>query len=251
MGSNRILEKLAAQMDQRQGARSDLFLADWQRLNKSAAKILLGYAKHLGRPSSEDLHKFMHREFGAELVPQMLSARIYPEEAGITIVVERNTPTRKFDDTGEMIKLGATMYQDPNFGGIWESKQHDDGTRFLARLVDDDIEEILKERRARMQIKYAGISLGSLKTAGRATLGVGDKVKFYSDGRIYHGTVAQLKGDLCVIAGDDGQHETTCDSIIEVTQKNQAAVEAEEDKLKDYFQRAYGFEDYAKDLVKK
>jgi hypothetical protein len=248
--SSKLLDRLKGKMNERVGHRGDLYLADWQQISKTAANVLIGYVRELGKPSSDDLHKFIIKNFDAKLVPQMRSARVYDNQGAITMVMEIYRPTRKESDTGAMIRLADTMFQD-DMGTVWEAKSHDDGTRYLARIQSDNIDELLAERKNRMQIKSAGVTFSRLRTAGRTSLNVGDRIKLYYEGRIKEGVVKALQGEMVTCECPDlGQLDINKDAVIEVTQKSPAAEAKEDEYLKQYYTKAYGFPDYAEQLVK-
>jgi hypothetical protein len=220
--------------------------------NANTAKVLLAYNQSFGQPSSEDVRQYCLKEFGGKALPNLATAVVYPDKAAIAVVVEAHVPTRKFSERTTMATIVAgTRYIDTTMNETWDVKEKN-GTKFLAKVCDENLDQIIGARRARMAVKASTITLTACcNSAGLNMLDVGDLVKVMIDSRVMSGAeVEAMNGNLVTVVTREGEtHEIPREAVLQVQQLSPAKQAAKARSEQEYFSRAYGDPEFAEQLV--
>lgn len=250
MDAMRIQAKLAERLNSKLGYRGDLYLADYQTINANVAKVILGFSSHLGNPSGDDVRSFFIKQFEGRVMPKMDTAKIHSAEGAVSVVAENHRVTRKFDDIKTLIPIVANVrYMDNVMNETWEVKKGADGQKYLARICADNISEILKERRNRMQVQSTNLSIASILSSGHNMLEVGAIIKAMVDNQVVTAEVTQMNAGDIRIKADSGAYNITKEAVLEVLQASPKSAENDNHKLDAYFNRMFGNKDYADKLV--
>ena len=245
---NSMLDRLQSRLAEQIGHRGDLYIADHKTINAEAAKMLLGYENDIGNITSDDVARFIYSSFGGKLVPVMGTARVHNEGA-ISLFVRKAGERRAYREIESMTKIGSTRAI-CKLGEVWDVREGTDGEKYLSRLVKDDIEELLRERRARMQIKSAHVRFDTLRTAGIVELWAGDRVRVYQDSMLHKGEVVSVKPDTVAIRAESGiLLEIPREAVMDVIDRGEAYEAHMKEYSQSYFERAFGDREYARRLT--
>lgn len=203
MSHRNVGARISAKYQQKLGKshlnRLDLTLADHKMLDKdnTTARILVAYNPLHGEPSKSDIQRFVWSTFEAKVNPILTTARIHTSKNVVDLVVEPVRRTLAYAESKKMASvIPGKKYVDSD-KGIWEVRSSEDGqTKFLVRKSEDNIDELLAERR-----KYvnAGAHLPTFrsleKSAGYVNAQEGDTVEFYQGTTPMQGKVVSLGKD--------------------------------------------------------
>lgn len=240
----KIFERYQERLSKIQG-RTDLYLADWKRLNKTSAHVLFGYNKACGLLKSQDLIKYALASFNGKLELDEKTFKIYPEGA-VSCLATIKREAKAMDSKG-MRCVAETMYIDEKLKDIWEVQSNEEG-KFLARVEKEDISNILAERKKRMFTK-ADINF---KVIASGTYGaeVGDCVEFYFGGKSHKGLIKSLEDSQYKIKSDAGQEFCVDkEAILKIVEVNKKTKEEIKKELQGYYSKLYGNE-LGKEIVK-
>lgn len=252
---NRVHAKLQQKIGESVGHRVDLVQADLRKIDRETAHFMLAYDQHT--PTTDDISEFFVRQYNAKIIPELATARVYPEHKVVTVVASILNLTRDYSDRTKMTPVIAECtYLDSAMGEIWEVKEAGE-QKVLARRVKDDIKAIVQARRNLMIDPKVNKSFASLDiNSGILSLSMiedGDVVKAYANGKLQEDLTVQkvsenhiecLAADLLTIVN------LPKGSVIEVKKKNSAADKKQQKQVQDYFADAYGDKQFAKKLTK-
>lgn len=242
--ANRIASKYQMRMGKTSVARQDLNFTDYKVVDKRAgtARLLINFSNLRGDPTSEDVERFVWATFGQKLMPKMNTARIYDKQHAVEVLVERTRETAPLDEVKKR-KMAAVVpgksYSEK--GQIWEVRTAEDGTKFLVRKIEDDLEEILAER-SKWVNRAAGVArFATLKTGGYATVQVGDVVEFYSGTKLLQGKVNSIGKDNKVsITAGGTTFQIQKEAISRVVQHSEAYLNERKRMQKDFYTKFLG-----------
>lgn len=235
------------------GVRGDLSIADFQKFDRSTAHVLMEYEPSLGRPRGEDIERYFHKFFDSKVTPDMVTCSI--KTNSVSLIVHLNQPMRPIEDASDSKKMTAVvanmMYLDAELGDHWEVTQDQDGKKVLARIVREDIDQIIAAKRNRMFVtKTPSVSLASVSIA-KDLLAPGMTVRAYHKGKMVEAKIQErLKGGFRL---SDGSKEFVVagEQVMDLMQEAAEKGKKGGWSLEEYFAKAYGDKDYAKQLVKK
>jgi hypothetical protein len=238
-------------MASRVGHRVDLYLGDYRAINKTTAQTLIGYDDRFGVPTGNDISEFIVKSFSGQVVPQMATAKVHTEIEAVSIVAEIYRPTRRMEDKTAMVAVASTLYVDSDMGETWEV-MGDEETKYLARVMKDDIGAILKERRNRMTSQFTGkVCLANALSSGINQVESGALVRFYWNGSVLQGEVTQVQeAGIKINAEDGGTFTVPREAVTEVLRFSDKMESNLKEKLGAYFADAYGFEDYGQQIAR-
>ena len=247
----RMLARLRGKMASKVGHRVDLYLGDYRSINQTTAQTLIGYDDRFGVPTGNDISEFMVKSFSGQVVPQMATAKVHADIEAVSIVAEIYRPTRRMEDSATMVTVANTLYVDSDMGETWEV-MGDESTKYLARVMKDDIGAILQERRNRMTSQFSGkVCLANALSAGINQAEAGALVRFYWNGSILQGEVTQVQeSGIKINAEDGGSFTVPRESITEVLRFSDKMESNLKETLGDYFAEAYGFKDYGQQIAR-
>jgi hypothetical protein len=247
----RMLARLRGKMTSKVGHRADLYLGDYRTINQTTAQILIGYGDRFGIPTGNDLSEYMVKSFAGQVVPQMATAKVHADIEAVSLVAEIYRPTRRLEDSGSMTAIASTQYVDSDMGETWEV-MGDEETKYLARVMKDDIGAILQERRNRMTSQYSGkVCLANALSAGINQVEQGALVRFYWNSSVLQGEVTQVQEQgIKINAEDGGTFTVPREAVTEVLRWSSKTENNLKETLGDYFSDAYGFDDYGQQLAR-
>ncbi len=247
----RMLSRIREKMTSKVGHRVDLYLGDFRSINQITAQILLGYDDRFGVPTGNHISEFMVKSFEGKVVPQMATAKVHKDIEAVSVVAEIYRPTRRMEDSENMTCIASTLYVDSDMGETWEVIG-DETTKFLARIMKDDIGAILNERRKRMTSQFTGkVCLANALSAGINQVEDGALVRFYWNGKVLQGEVTQVQENGIKINADDGGAFTVPrEAVVEVLRWSDKTESNLKAQLGQYFSEAYGFKDYGQQIAR-
>lgn len=233
------------------GVRGDLDIADFQKLDAISAHLLIEFSPKIGKPSADDIERYLAKNFEGRIVPMMSTASIKP--TCVSIVAQLNIPTRQFEDSQDQTKMtpiiAGMMYLDNQLQDVWQV-QDQDGKKVLAKSAKENIEQIIATRRNRMFVtESSSVSLASVATA-RALLPMGSKVKAWHHGKMQTvELVAAVTGGFKVKDEAGKEFIVAKEGVVDLQQMADAGPN-EDAKLAKYYAEAYGDKKYSQLLVK-
>jgi hypothetical protein len=244
-----MLDKLRGKLAK--GARrADLCLSDFRLLDNTAANVLYGFDKAFGLPRAEDLQAALVRDFDGKVVPVITTARVYPDEGVVKVIASMNMPTRRFEDHVGMIAVASTMFIDQEMCETWSVVEGADGNKFLQRVTEESIGDILNERKRRMTVQASSsANFSNGVDAGVPNVGSGDKVKFYGDGQLQSGEVMEVTAQGVAIKGATGNFVVAPEAVLDLTEISAEKSADMSTRLYEYFRQIYG-DEYAAKLVR-
>jgi len=255
--SDGIFAKYAQKTAERGSHRADLHFADFRVLDDAtgAAEILVSYREAAGEPTRDQIKKFIANRIGKGIRVFDSSMQTHPglshrnERGGVAVVISQAREFRPYADSRGMRCLVANSLFLDTEGATWDVEAQEGEARRLVRSESESLLDILEQRQAEIGgHDRAGVTFRKAfaiqKNAGRATLSMGDVVKFYHAGKVYSGGVIEaLEGDKCRISHPKFEEPITCEMSCVLSVDSEAAEGERKKQLErsEYFQRAYGF----------
>lgn len=248
--SSRINARLAS-LDAK--TRSDIAILDFEGINggKDSGQVLLSYNKSAGALTTAQVEEFFLATYGNKVKPSLASIKIHHEGnytcASLVCNLLRNT--RPISDATEMTRLNPHTYIEASTDSVWDVVSDQDGRRFMIKQSDDNLGDLIEMKRERAM--RSAPKLANMKEA-LCHCEIGDTVKFYDNGIIGFGQIVQeSNGDKIVtIKTSTGTCKVDYRAIIDIIQRAPRTISEEKDILQDYFSRAYGDSDFAKELTR-
>jgi hypothetical protein len=147
--------------------------------------------------------------------------------------------TQPIDRALKMARLGPTQYMEPGTKAIWEVRDDGSGTKFLARVAKENLDELLAEKRA-LQRTAGAPAFSTLKEAGSLVLDLGDRVRFHWQGLTREGTVRRRDNQgRWVVESAAENYAVPENAISDVLIKDPGTVQDYHKRVIDYY-RDYG-----------
>jgi len=247
--SNRMLEKLAAKTAAAGlPARSDMYVADVQRIDNTKCRVMVGYNTQSGAtPTVAQLENFFEYAFGNKVVAQTSSAEAHIRESAISVMATLNVPTRAYSDINDMIRVSSNSFMDENTHNLWQVV--DTGSvKYLSRQSDEDVADIVEARKAKNGKREARFE--NVRTAAPMAL-AGDQVKFMSPQNVIMlGEVSSISEAKAVIKANGSSYSIDRHAILQIVERSGSNLKSEKSDLQDYFATAFGDAGFAKELTK-
>jgi hypothetical protein len=258
---NSTIEKRLGQALQQRTAsvrsgRFDLRLSDFKVSNsKREARVLVTYEKNLGTPTRKQLDEWVTASTHGRLILELESPRHYKDYGAIVAMVRSNELRRPLKHSQQMVKGAANQYMDKD-KSVWEVQQSSSGERFLVRVADDDMDEILKARQRyeRTASLHKRLRLADIKEAvSEMPLDVGDRISYMHRGILQRGEVTHVGEDGLIHVRKAAQDvlKVPRENVVDIFEKSPQAQKDRKQFLVDFFTRAYGDPEFAKTLVNK
>lgn len=257
MNNQRIVASLEQKLAQGVGHRVDLQLADARKVNKTTAHFMIAFAETA--PTSDEISEFFVRQFNAKITPYISTAKVYEKEKVVTVVASLLNVTRELKDVekkGMATVIKGSVYLDVPLQEVWEVQERQ-GQKVLVRKVKDDIMAIVQARRNAMMDSnfghktFAALAQGSNLLKYLALLEKGDHVKAYIDEKIVDAEVLAVNDQEVKIKYAGGLATVPRQAVVEISQRSAEKEKASQQLVEEYFSKAYGDPDYAKQLVRK
>jgi|MudIll2142460700_1097286.scaffolds.fasta_scaffold00049_6 ribosomal protein L27 len=224
--------------------RQDLVMCDKVALGEGQqARILVAYNALNGEPTAEQIKSFVWASFGGKVAPLIDTARLHKHDQCVDMLVELLRPTAALDESKKMTQvIKDASFVDPE-GKIWDVRTADDGTKYLARRSDDDLDAILAERMKFLNRTATLPKLHTLKEAGYATASPGDTVEFYRGTALARGKITAMGNDNTVTVDVGGTVvKIPRESIHRVVQHSEVFEREKRQSLQSYFSKYLGDE---------
>jgi hypothetical protein len=253
MNQKRMMAALEKKLSHTVGYRADLDITDANRINTTAAHFMLSYTGET-TPTTDDIASFFVRKFNTKITPLISTARVYTNEKLITIVGQMLNVNRDYADHRKMTPvITGAVYLDVPLQETWEVKEVE-GSKVLVRKVKDDIMAMVQARKSAMMDvssdrhrTFANLAKNSSPVLrALAMLNKGDTVKVYHNGVIYEDCVVlATSNDLVKFKKGDKSMEAPRQAVFEVTERAKDSKNSEDQKVVEYFEKAYGDPEYS------
>lgn len=214
--SSSIGNRLAASLAGKVGHRADLFLSDYEPINRKATKALIGYAENLGKPDTSEVESFVLKQFGGKVVADLTNARNKANFNVVECILKFPEQKRDYDDSkGMQTIVAGTRFMDTELGTIWETEADSDGNQFLVRNNKEDIGTIMMTRRKAMRSIANCVRFEQVRSeAGDLEFEKDDHVEaFYSNDQ-RQAIVASIGNDTAKLRLTDGKIITVAKTAI-------------------------------------
>jgi hypothetical protein len=250
---SRFEKKIAARTASTRSGRFDLRLSDYEVLSgKREARVLVAYAQELGVPKLQQLDEWVTSSFGGRLVLELETPRIYADARAVVALVRTNEVLRPEVHKSRMIVASPNRYMDHD-KSIWEVRKNDTGDRFLVRVADDDMDEILRVRQEneRTASLHHRLRLADVREAsGNPEVEVGDRISYMFRGILQKGEVTHVSDDqVHVKVAANDTRKVSKENVVDIFEKSPEAKKDQTSFLVKFFTEAYGDPDFAKQLV--
>lgn len=248
MNLDRMYTQLEEKMETQLGYRGDLYSADYRIVNGSIAKFLMGYNTSLGLPTLSDVASFVIKNFSGRIAPKLETARIYPDDGALSLIVGKVRPTRPYSDRTKMLAVAATLFMDEDLGDKWEVERNGDRV-FLTRIDQEDIGGILAQQMKNMQVQSSTLTFASLQDAKCvANAQAGDTVKFFKDNQVMEGVLVSMGPAKATIRKGGESFVIDPVAIFEVLKVGRSTKQDVVNSLMEYYKKAYP-RDYGKMFI--
>ena len=222
--------------------RHDLFVADNQGIASDSQRMLVGWSSMSEMPAVEALENFVLGQFNGAVKMEHSSLRFFPDECCASVVVSWMSPTRRIEDAKKMARVAPDRYLESGTKQIWEVRKAEDGTPFLVRKTDEDLDTLLSQRRQKAASVHKGVtaSFSTLKHAGYLAVDEGDTVRFQHKGLTKIGRVQRFDAEdnVFIMSGEE-TCKVAAPSIVEVVQKDPKTIQDYKSKVRDYFSKIF------------
>jgi len=255
--NDKILDKLRAKLAKETPYRSDFVLADFQVLDadRGTATVLVHYDERaFGVPSKETvaeslLHLYRAQDGRPRLLADAATVKHYPKHQAVSCTVRLPTIRRPIEDVKRFnLKpiVAGTVFLGENMEDTWKVGKSAEGSIFIERLEDDDIDTILRERSKSKAFRtHATTSLTLNRIAASASeinYSVGDKVNCAYKGKMRAGEIVGLSALGAQVRFGDGEQATLTTAALHGLVKAAAkSNQVNKQALKEYYRKAYGF----------
>jgi len=246
---NKIMDRVSAKL-QTAGLsyRSDMQITDTLPIDSRKCKIALTYDTLCGVPTVAQVEKFIEATFNGKLHAQSASVQLHEAQSACSLLCTLHTSSRPLTDASSMVRMAQGTYLDEGSNTVWNVVEDND-TKYLVRQAEENINDIIETRKvrtSRFDAKFDG-----LKTAAPLAC-VGDQVKFMSaDNLTQLGEVLKINDNTAVIKANGIDNKIDRHSIIEIVERAASNLQDEKNLLEDFFAKAYGSEEFAKELTNK
>lgn len=249
---SRFEKKIAERVANTRSGRFDFRLSDYEVLpGKREARILVAYAQELGTPKLQQLDEWVTSSFGGRLVLELETPRVHADARAVVALVRTNEVLRPEEHKTRMIVASPNRYLDRD-KSVWEVRKNDAGDRFLVRVADDDMEEILRERQARERTAslHHRLRLADVRQAsGNPEVEVGDRVSYMFRGILQKGEITHVGDDLVHVKVAQDTRKIPKENVVDIFEKSPEAKKDQTSFLVRFFTEAYGDPNFAKTFV--
>jgi hypothetical protein len=223
--------------------RHDLFVSDHQEIASDTQRMLVGWSSMTEMPAIEALENFVLGQFNGSVKMEHASLRFFPDERCASLVVSWQAPTRRIEDAKKMARVAPDRYLEQGSKQIWEVRKAEDGTPFLVRKTEENLDTLLSQRRqkaTKASAKGVSASFATLKHAGYLAVDEGDTVRFTHKGLSKMGRIQRFDSDDNVfIKSGEEMCKVAAPAITEVVQKDPKTIQDYKSKSRAYFSKIF------------
>jgi hypothetical protein len=213
--------------------RPDLYLADYQAINKGSCRLLLGWAKNFEKPSIKALENWVttHLE-GVKM--EHASIKFFQPNKAASLIVSWMLPVRPLKDAKVMARVAPGRYLEKTSNVVWEVRESE-GQKHLVRLSEENLEELLAEKKKKAGQRANGASFSGLKAAGVLHVDRGDEIKFHHKGQVLLGRVAAVHEHELSVQSAKNHFRIAQDEVVDVVTKDPSTVQDYKQEVSDYY----------------
>jgi hypothetical protein len=219
--------------------RPDLYLSDHQAVTTDTQRILVGWASQLEVPSVESIENWVLGQFNGTVKLEHATMRFFPGDALLSCIVGWLSPTRRVEDHQQMVRVAPNRFIEGETKAVWEVRTAEDGTPYLVRTTNENLGELLAERKraARGGQKTKLASFSMLKGAGYLAVDRGDTIRFYYRGQTKLGRIKRFDGEDLVVASGKDILKVAAPSVVEVVTKDPKTVDDYKARVLQYWSK--------------
>jgi len=232
-----ISERLADKLHNQVGYRADLYVSDFSPINKTTAKVLVGYNSRLGKPDVSQIETFMLKHFNGSVVADTTTCRNYVGLNVISCVVGFPKQHISLQNKPEHFQAlaGDVAFLDTKLGHVWGVEGNGE-EKYLTRQFKDNISDILAARQRAMMTHAGTVKFTDLPNEGEVSVAEGYKVTVYHNDSQKTGVVASVQPSCIRVRLEDGKVVTASPkAILDVVQVDAASEAASNQALRDYY----------------
>jgi hypothetical protein len=258
--AERLASRLGRKLAKTTPFRSDFVIADHRVIDEDrrTAKVLVQFDQDaFGTPSKEDViatltHIYKAHDGRPRLVVDPASVQVYPRLQAVACQVEIPAIRRPFEDVKRFKMkevIAGTVFLGENVSDTWAVAKGENDAIFIERVEKDDIEQILRERAKanafRVHSGRSSLTLARVEASVGSTMySHGDVCKVSHGGKLKSGEILGLtEGGAHVRFQDGTQAFVSTASIHGLVEASDAAKAWNKEALKEYFRKAYGYEE--------
>lgn len=216
--------------------RPDLYIADHIRIAKDSSRTLIGWGDRSAPPSVRSVENFVMALANGQVRLDHASLRLHPESKAVEVVLAWNQVTQPMERAAKMARLGPTRYLEPGTKAIWEVRKTSEGQSYIARIADDNLDELLEEKRRQQRMAKVIPSFSGLRGNGALVLSKDDRVRFHWKGLTREGTLVRQQADnQWVVKSEAGQAVVPENAISDIVVKDPATIQDYSARVMDYY----------------
>lgn len=245
----KLLDRLGEKVtEQNLPPRSDMQIVDIREIDALKCNVLVAFERHVGEtPTLSQLERFVAATFHNKVVAQTQTAKVHEADCAISVCLTMNTDTRPVTDATVMRRIAGNGYFDDSTGHIWQVV--DNGTqKHLIRRTDENIADIVQARIERASRKHA--TFARVRQAA-PLLADGDTVRFYDGTMPLVGKITSLRDSDVTVSANGKSFSVPRESVFNVVERSTSAVSSDKSLMEDYWARAVGNPDFARQLTKR
>jgi len=221
--------------------RPDLYLADHQAISADAQRVLIGWSQRGELPAVEAIENFVLGQFNGMVRMDHAALLYYPQSHALSVVLAWMAPTRRIDDAKSMVRVAPNRFVEGQTQQVWEVRNADDGTPFLVRLTDENLDALLAERQKKTQARMhqRRATFATIREAGHLVVDAGDEVRFHFKGLTKQGTIQRFDGEKIVIKSGDQLCKVAAPAVVEVVQKDPKMIGDYKARTRDYWSKIF------------
>jgi hypothetical protein len=237
----------------RQGAvdRFDLKLWDHQVVGPHEARVLIGYTAGMGVPKRSEVDQWVVKAFNGSMRTVLETIRPVQDQPLVVAHVIKIPEVRPAVHSSSMIPVSASTFMDDD-DQVWERRKNAEGGEFLARVSQEDLDELLKSKE-RNSHTAAVPGRPRLASAGKGELLIeeGDQVAFTLHGMAMNGVVAAMLADNTLkVTANNNSFVIPSGSVFDVKKVSAKSKAMSDQEYIDFYSQAYGNKEYATELVR-
>jgi hypothetical protein len=214
------------------------------------ARVLIAFDKTAGDMQPQHIEQFFVGKFGNAVKPHINTLRTIKQDGYTMALVTAETfkQVRNINDATHMQRVNAMTYTAN--GELWTVQDDSTGNKHLVKVSEDNLGELLEMNKQREH--RAAPRVASLKEAF-CHCEVGDTVKFFDNNSVQYGTLVKESdaSGMVTIKSRMGSITTDHKNVLSVMSRGAKAVSDDKSILNEYFSKAYGDKQFAKELTTK
>jgi len=234
-------------------SRSDFCLADFKVIGHERAICSMLYDIQVGNPKKQEIVGWFEKNI-PEVTANVDSAKLYKKKGAFTVFVGMKTetmPVTAAAENGLTEIVAGLRFINQDMGEAWNVDKDMNGVPVLTKVVDEDMDLILQERKKRMATAKTILTTASVdQVVGNLTdVHPGDEVQvFYNDKQV-KGKVTKVDPVLKTVQVDaEGENIMVSSYAVTKIYSQKAVENANQSKQENYYKTLFG-PDYGEKLT--